>query len=451
MARTIASPRPEPGARRRPRRARSDRRPPPRCPAGSPAPASVTATSATPSRGARTTSTLAAVRPVEGGVLEQVLERARAARRVRRRPSPAPRSRRLALGRRPPPPTRSSSATCRSGAARALALERQQVVDQPPQPLGVGFEVGDHLRVGRRGGRGTRRCRAGRSAASAARGWRRRGSGARARARPRARASIAFSVRRQARRSPPGRAGAASRRVGILGALDRGRRGRELSQRPGACAGSAAPRRAPPSEDRPGAAPGAAAGSSSWTVSSMSAVLAATITTPPAAGPPASAIGAAKTRIGSSSSSASAKPAAPAERRGHLRPARQQLRPERQRAGDDRAAAVEHLDAQLATRDRRFERTRRSRGPPAPRRSAARLRSARVRRLASSDEWRRLLTTIRAPTPRIATASRTAAIAARVRRALMRGAEPHASSMKPTPHTVRISSGSSSFRRSRAT
>jgi len=77
---------------------------------------------------------------------------------------------------------------------------------------------------------------------------------------------------------------------------------------------------------------------------------------------------------------------------------------------------------------------------------------------AGPEELSLLETISRAPTPRITTASRTAAIAARVRRALrlrsltaQASRTPQGSRMKPTPQTVRISSGSSSLRRSRAT
>ena len=90
----------------------------------------------------------AAGRPVPAGVLDQVARapaRARAgrraprpARRRRRCPAPRPRSRELV----------ESTSCLGAPARRLLAREREQVVGEPCEPLGVGLEVGDQ--VGRR-------------------------------------------------------------------------------------------------------------------------------------------------------------------------------------------------------------------------------------------------------------------------------------------------------------
>ena len=266
-------------ARGRPGRARGPRRarPAPRVP-----PDIVSETATSPPRGPWTSalsSRLSSARRSASGSPRTVTGVARADARARRGP----------------PPPRATSASRRTVAigrrAGALALERQQVVDQALQPRGVELQVGQHLRVDAvardeldvAGQRGHRRAQlvagVGEEAALAQARGVERGEHPVERARSSS-ADLVVGVRvgqpaRRRRRCARSRPPPTTARERPQAAAREQRRGGAAHRR----------RRASPESrsSRP----------SRCSVCSMSVVLEATSTAPPAAGPPSSGSGAA--------------------------------------------------------------------------------------------------------------------------------------------------------------
>ncbi len=298
-----------PGARRHPGRARTARTAAPLLAGSGPGPSSLTLSSAWPSAAGSATSTSPPARSVDERVLDQVLEHppqrvlvALDARRVRPLPHAHP-GRRAVMVARPSPARRARRARpatqlrC-SGAARAL--EHEQVVDQPRQPRCVAPQIGEHLGVGAVTGgvldvaeqRRDRRAQLVRGVGEEP-----------ALAGPRAcssEASIRFSTPVSCADlvgAPPACLGQAPCRDRAVRSISAGARGQPAQRpQPATRSARAARERRQQRRRRRRSARGR---TPRWPiVSEMSVVSEATSTAPPAAGPPASAIGAAYRRNG---------------------------------------------------------------------------------------------------------------------------------------------------------